>query len=466
LNVRPIHAAAFALVAVVFLCQEASADVRELERAFVEVNRKLAPSVVSLVVTGSPSQDDSGLPLDEKLRRFFGEKPRYGYKLRGVGSGLIIDPTGYVLTNAHVVTNVEEVVVILQDGRRLPGKLLGRAPSRDLAVIKIESDRPVPAARFADVAGLRVGQYAIALGNPFGLAKDPEPTMTVGHISALGRTIPAPEGEFEVTNVIQTDAAINPGNSGGPLVNIDGKVIGINTAIFTTSGGSIGIGFAIPMNKEALDLIEQLKRGTTPEVGWIGIRRCQALTPRLARYYKVEPGSGIVIVEVAEEGPAAKAGIMSGDLLVSVGGKSPKLPSELVEIVKKTPPGKKLGMIVLRQSKRHEISVEVVARDFTTEASLSSPRAWRGLEVENLSPGAKAEMGLAADAVGVRVSKVSPGSAAAEAGIKQGDLLVRINQTDIATAEAFRNATKGIEPRQDALVKLRDRIVLVAGAKD
>jgi serine protease Do len=355
------------------------------------------------------------------------------------------------------------VTVILQDGRRLPAKILGRAPHRDLAVLRIKTEKPLPAARFGKVAQLKVGQYAVALGNPFGLARDPEPTMTVGHISALGRTIPAPEGGFEVTNVIQTDAAINPGNSGGPLANIDGEVIGINTAIFTTSGGSIGIGFAVPLDQETLALIDQLKRGTAPEVGWIGVTRCQIVTPALAKFYGVKPRSGLVIVEVAPRGPAQKAGIQSGDLLLAIDGKTPATPAQLADIVSKAKIGRQLEAVVLHKEERLELRIEVTRRSFSPAETLSGPRAWRGIEVADMGRAEKTERGLAADAPGVRIAKVQPGGAAAHAGIKPGDVIVRINRRDVADAEAFLNITRALPGRTDVLVKLQDRIVVLPG---
>ena len=447
------------------VCVAALGGVQDLERAFVEVNRKVAPCVVSLVVTGSPGRDKADLPMEEKLRRFFGEKPHYGYKLRGVGSGIIIDARGFILTNAHVVKDVEQVTVILHDGSRTPGTVLGRAPQRDLAVLKIEPKRPLPAAEFADAAKLRVGQFAIALGNPFALARDPEPTMTVGHISALRRTIPAPGGEYQFANVIQTDAAINPGNSGGPLVNIHGKVIGINAAIFTTTGGSIGIGFAIPMDKPTLELVARLKLGDKPEVGWAGITRCQALTPPLARYHKVPPRSGVLIVELAAGGPAARAGMKAGDIVTSLAGRKVSLPSELARIVKATPVGQEVEVALLRGGAKLSLRLKVAPRSFEPGETLASPRAWRGMEVEDLSKADKLPRKLAADLAGVLVTRVAQGSAAARAGLNQGDIIVKVNQTAISSARLFRQTTQAIHAADDVLVRTLDRVVAIEGTR-
>ena len=443
-------------------------QVAALERAFVAVSEKVSPAVVSIVTTREPGRREAGprqeLPLEEKLRRFFGERPGFGFRMRGIGSGVVIDPAGYILTNAHVIGESSDIHVLLSTNRRLPAKVLGKDKRYDLAVLKVESKAPLPFARFGNPTRVRKGQFAIALGNPFGLAKTPDPTMTVGHVSALNRSIPAPERGMEYDGLIQTDAAINPGNSGGPLVNIRGEVIGINTAIFTTTGGSIGIGFAVPINERTRALIESLKKAQQPVYGWIGIDKIQVMTPKLARHYKVAAGRGLLVARLGPNGPAAAGGVKVGDIILTVNGKPVNLPRALVDMVEAMAVGSKAGLRVWREGKEISLTVTVAEKKFARKTPRVSPRSWRGLHVKKLARKAADKLGLKTDR-GVLVARVEPGSAAARAGLNPGQVIDRVRRTEVASVEGFRELVRAIDPAQDVLLRTNDGIVLVEGTR-
>ncbi|MGH7342350.1 MAG: S1C family serine protease, partial [Candidatus Rokuibacteriota bacterium] len=297
---------------------------------------------------------------------------------QGSGSGFIIEADGLVLTNNHVVANAREITVTLKDGRELPARVRGRDPKTDLAVLRVDAPEPLPTATLGDSDALSVGDWVIAIGNPFGL----DNSVTAGIVSAKGRAIGAgPYDEF-----IQTDAPINPGNSGGPLLDEQGAVVGINTAIFSRSGGSIGIGFAVPINL-AKSLVPQMRSDGHVTRGWLGVT-LQKLTPDLAETMKVEPGRGALVSAVTPESPAARAGVAPGDVIVRYDGTAVDEHATLPALVAATPVGKTVEVEALRDGKRRTLSitVEKLADESVAEAEDETPARVRwGLGLQDLT---------------------------------------------------------------------------------
>jgi len=287
-------------------------------------------------------------PLNELFKRFFGDQLPEDFKQRSLGSGFVIETDGFILTNNHVVEKAAEIQVTLSDGKVFEAKTVGRDPKTDIALIRIQPGTPLTPLPLGDSDQSDVGDWVLAIGSPFGLGN----TVTAGIVSAKYRKIGA--GPYD--DFIQTDASINPGNSGGPLLNTRGEVIGINTAIFSQSGGSIGIGFAVPINM-AKDLLPQLKKGEVVR-GWLGVR-IQQVTPDLAGKFGLAEAKGALVSEVIEGGPAAKAGILRGDVIVSFDGKEVKAMADLPYIVGRTPVGKRAKVEILRQGKSKTLDVKV-----------------------------------------------------------------------------------------------------------
>jgi serine protease Do len=290
-------------------------------------------------------------PLEDFFDRFFGEQMPRKFKQRGLGSGFIIDKDGYILTNNHVVEKTDEIKVILSDESEFDATIVGRDPKTDLALIRIETDKELLPLPLGDSDKLLVGDWVVAIGNPFGLGN----TVTAGIVSAKYRRIGA--GAYD--DFIQTDASINPGNSGGPLLNLSGEVVGINTAIFSQSGGNIGIGFAIPVNM-ARDLIPQLRKGKVVR-GWLGVM-IQKITPELEEKLGLKGDQGALVADVTAGGPAEKAGIKRGDVIVSFDGKAVEEMNDLPYIVATTPVGKKVEVEIIRDGKKKQLEVEVGER--------------------------------------------------------------------------------------------------------
>ncbi|MEJ2746190.1 MAG: trypsin-like peptidase domain-containing protein, partial [bacterium] len=314
----------------------AASKAASLQAAFMEVAKVAGPSVVGVYniqrarILGYAGRPRGYYDVDEFLRLF--EIP---LERRSIGSGVIIDPAGYILSNEHVVGNADAIEVMLSDGRKFQGKVVGKDPRADLAVIKIDAT-DLPAARLGDSDTVRPGQWAIAIGNPFGIFEDnPTPTMTVGVISAVHRRLDgASVGGRYYGDLIQTDAAINPGNSGGPLINLNGEVIGINAAIISPSGAYAGIGFALPVNR-AKEVLGELKKGQEIEYGWLGLG-IQTLNKDLAEEFKLPDSSGALVVTVIPGGPAAAAGLQVGDVIRECGGKSIRDTEGLMEKIGRT----------------------------------------------------------------------------------------------------------------------------------
>ncbi|MBI4611465.1 MAG: Do family serine endopeptidase [Candidatus Rokubacteria bacterium] len=324
--------------------------------SFAGLVEKLSPAVVNIRITrveraaegpmAMPFGDDEG-PFGPLFRRFFREGPR-SYRLQGAGSGFIIGPEGYIVTNSHVVEGATEVTVVLADKEEYPARVVGRDPKTDLALLKITPRGRLTPAALGDSDRLQVGDWVVAIGNPFGLSN----TVTAGIVSAKGRVI----GQGPYDNFIQTDAAINPGNSGGPLFNLQGEVVGINTAIFTRTGGSVGVGFAVPINL-ARSLLPQLERGKVIR-GYLGVQ-IQDVTPELAAAMNLKGRQGALVASVVEQGPAAQGGVQRGDVITAFNGKPVADATALPPLVATTAPGTTVPVTVLRNGQSRTLTVTI-----------------------------------------------------------------------------------------------------------
>jgi serine protease Do len=385
-------------------------------------------------------------PFSEFWRRFFGDQfgapggpgaaPR-----RGLGSGFIIDAKGLVLTNNHVVENAEKITVKLSDEREFNAKVVGRDPKTDIAVIQItEGKGSFPVAPMGDSSSLQVGEWVVAMGSPFGL----DNTLTAGVVSAKGRQIGA--GPYD--NFIQTDASINPGNSGGPLVNLRGEVVGINTAIFSRSGGNLGIGFAIPIDS-AKEILPQLIKSGKVTRGWLGVS-IQRVTPELAESLGLEKSRGALVASVSEQSPAAEAGMKVGDVIIEYNGKPVEDSNHLPILVARTDIGKSVQAMVIRDKKRIPITIKVGELK-EQEVVASAPQTGKfGLTLQNVTPQIAESLGLNR-ASGVVITAVEPQSAGAEAGLRRGDVVLEVNRKAIADTGEFQKLVGQIKAGDNIL---------------
>jgi len=438
--------------------QSSAKAAKELSGAFSTTAKNAMPAVVSIKVekaieagpmaSGAPYNDPFGLFDDELLRKFFGDRlppqqqqqqqqqraPRKYYE-HGQGSGFIVSKDGYILTNNHVVGDVDKITVELQDGRKFENaKLIGTDPDSEVALIKIDGDN-FPVLPMGDSDKIQIGDWVVAIGNPFGLNE----TVTVGVISAVGRSnvhIAAYE------DFIQTDAAINPGNSGGPLINLDGQVIGINTAIFSQSGGYMGIGFAIPINM-ARSIEEQLKSHGKVTRGYLGIYG-QDLTPDMAQLLQLKNSKGVIVASVEKGSPADKAGLKSHDVLLEMSGKKIESYDSFRNEVAMLQPNSVVTFLVSRDGKTTDITVTLAERP-SAVAQGNQPGGPQqsqealGIEVQSLTKDMAERFGYALGE-GVIVTRVDPGSPAADSGIQPGDLIQSVNRQSVTSADEFEKA--------------------------
>ncbi len=356
----------------------------------------------------------------------------------------MIDEEGYILTNNHVVENTEAIQVTLSNDEEYEAEIVGRDPKTDLALIRIDSDAPLKALPLGDSDKLEVGDWVVAIGSPFGLGH----TVTAGIVSAKYRRIGA--GAYD--DFIQTDASINPGNSGGPLLDTEGRVVGINTAIFSRSGGSIGIGFAVPVNM-AKDLIPQLKEGKVIR-GWLGVM-IQEVTPDLAEKLALETEGGALVADVSDGGPAEEAGLKRGDVIVAFAGEPVREMNDLPLLVASTPPGTETTVTLVRDGKEKTLNVKIGTLE---DESAARPAAVQenhldrlGLEVREITPPLAERLGLGADH-GVVVTKVVPHSPAANAGLRPGDVLVEFEQEPVQDPADFQRRFGELTPGDTALL--------------
>ncbi len=407
--------------------------------SFAELAENLSPTVVNVKVTKIEKATFQGQhmpegPFGDFFERFFKEMPRMpnGHRTQGAGSGVIISKDGYILTNNHVVEGAQEVTVTLADKQEYKAEVIGLDPKTDLAVLKIDAMKPLPAASLGNSENLKVGDWVVAIGNPFGLNH----TVTSGIVSAKGRVIGA--GPYD--DFIQTDASINPGNSGGPLFNMGGEVVGINTAIIPQGQG---IGFAIPVNT-AKPLIPQLVSDGEVTRGYLGVN-IQSITPELAKALGVEDRKGALVADITPESPAEKGGLKRGDIIVAYEGKDVTDHHVLPAMVAATTVNEKVTVTVLRDGKQRKLSVTVgkLPSDSARLEKTAQPAKGRwGLQLHDLSPEMAHQFRLQADQ-GVVVVGVEPGSPAHEAGIRQGDVIVEVNRQPVhSVAEVKQNIDK------------------------
>ncbi len=369
---------------------------------------------------------------EEFSRRFFGGRmPQRDQKLTSLGSGFIIDKEGYIITNNHVIEGADEIKVKLSDKEEYDAKIIGRDDKTDIALIKITPNKDLPVAALGDSDALKVGEWVMAIGNPFGL----DQTVTVGVVSAKWRKLGM--GAYE--DFIQTDAAINQGNSGGPLFNTRGAVIGVNSAIFSTSGGSIGIGFAVPINL-AKSVVGQLKDKGKVVRGWLGVV-IQPLTADLAESFNMDKGKGALVADVDANGPAARAGIQKGDVIVNFDGKDITEMNELPLLVAQTPIGKKAEVTIVREGKKinKQVTIEELKASKAYAAADAGTEEGLGMEVSTLTAALARTYKITAK-TGMVVTRIAPGSPADEAGMREGDLILEVNRQPVQNMEEYVSA--------------------------
>jgi serine protease Do len=454
---------AFAFALTILGLAGTAALARPAPDSFADLTARLLPSVVNISTSQTlraPTQqqlrdmpklpDDS--PLSELFKNFLGRGGRPQH-VTSLGSGFIIDPSGYIVTNNHVIENADQITVTFSDDTTMPARLIGRDVKTDLALLKVAPKKPLPATKFGDSDKARIGDWVIAIGDPFGIGS----SVTAGIVSARNRDINA--GPYD--DFIQTDAPINKGNSGGPLFDMDGNVIGINSQIFSPSGGSVGIGFAIPSNL-ARDVVQQLRQFGGARRGWIGVR-VQTVTQELVEALKLPSNQGALVADVSSGGPAARAGLMNGDLVTGFDSKPISDSRALTRIVADTPIGKTVNVDVLRKGRKasYRITVQKLADDTPADKPVKAPPAPKaqsklqqlGLSLGPLDQTARGRYKVGGNVQGVLVTGVDPGSAAGEKNMHPGDVIVQVQGVAVKTPD---DVSKAI----DATVKAGKPVAL------
>lgn len=411
-------------------------------QAMAEVVAAVRPAVVNIATTRTVKTPGYLNPFfdDPFFRKYFGDdmnqmRKKREHKTANLGSGVIVDKNGYILTNNHVIKGADEIKVRLSDKREFKGRVIGTDPKTDIAVIKIDTDR-LPTIKLGDSDKLRVGETVIAVGNPFGLHQ----TVTSGIVSATGR---ANVGIADYEDFIQTDAAINPGNSGGALVNARGELIGINTAIFSTSGGYQGIGFAIPSNM-AKSVMENLIKSGKVIRGWLGIT-VQQLTPELSRQFNLKDDKGVLVSDVAEQSPSYKAGIMRGDVIVEFERKEINDPSVLRNMAANSPPGKEVAIKLIRNDSIKTIKVTIL--ELPSESLIKAEdkgNLIKGIHVQNITPEIRKSLQIPKKINGVIITNIDPGSPAQNI-LKKNDVITEINKKKVNNLTQYKDVITGMK---------------------
>jgi len=457
--------------------------IQDAPASFADLAAKVSPAVVNIAATqqakperatpripGLPSFPP-GSPFEEFFRQFQQQQdqqqgqnapdddedggPQGGPrgKTGALGSGFIIDPAGFVVTNNHVIDGASEIIVTLQDGTALPATLVGRDAKTDLALLKVKSDKPLPSVDWADSAKTRVGDWVMAVGNPFGLGG----TVTKGIVSARGRDIHS--GPYD--DYFQLDAAINRGNSGGPTFDLSGRVIGINTAIYSPNGGSVGIGFAIPSNL-AKEVVAQLKESGKVERGWLGVK-IQEVTPDIADTVGLPSAKGALIAEVTPDSPAARAGLRQGDVVLSYDGKPIDTLRDLTRRVAETRAGGTVDLKILHEGREKTVAVHIDRLADTTQVAANDPakaerpadESVKGLKLATLDAAARKRLGLGEKVTGVVVTGLT---AKTETPIRAGDVILRVGDETVKTpADVQRKVAEAEKAGQKAVLVLISR---------
>ncbi len=418
-----------------------------IDRAMSELAAVAKPAVVNISSQRTVTTQSIPNPFfdDPLFRNFFGDqfnnKPEK-YKQMGLGSGVIVGKEGYIITNNHVVQGSEEITVKLSDKRQFKGKVVGADPRTDLAVVKINTHN-LPVLNLGDSDKLKVGESVIAIGNPFGLNQ----TVTSGIISAIGR---ADVGIADYEDFIQTDAAINPGNSGGALVNVKGELVGINTAIATTSGGYQGVGFAIPSNMVQVVMDSLIKRGKVIR-GWLGVS-IQPMTSVLARQFGLKSEKGVLVSDIAEDSPAQKAGIQRGDIILEYGSKDVNDISEFRNMVASAKPGTEVNIKVLHEGKEKTLSVQIGELPAKLSPTTSeSANVFIGIHVQSITADQKKMLGIPARIKGVMVIAVDDDSPASSV-LQANDIIMEINRKKISNINDYNTIVGKVKPDQEILM--------------
>ena len=430
---------------------------RAMSRAVSQLAAEAGPTVVSVYTTKTVRMRPRGpYPFGSPFDEFFGPRAPRGqqpkerkYRQRGLGSGFIIDAKkGYVVTNNHVIKGADDIKVRLSDKREFDGKLIGADAKTDIAIVQIEA-KDLKSLKMGDSDKLAVGDFVVAIGSPFGLRE----TVSLGIVSAKGRSNLGIEA-YE--DFIQTDAAINVGNSGGPLVNVNGEVVGVNTAILSRTGGSVGVGFAIPINMTKNIIAQLIKSGKVTR-GWLGVM-IQDLTPELAEKLSIKETGGALVTRVVEGTPAAKAGLKPGDLIIKYGAKDVENVAKLRSHVAATTPESSVGIVVVRDGKKTTLTAKIEKLTDSAVAGVSGGGSSEelGLSVQDLTPELAKTLGIKT-ASGVVVSGVEDAGPASEKGIKNGDVIIEVNRRRVKTAGEFEAALKKADLKKGVLLLVANR---------
>jgi serine protease Do len=434
---------------------------------FAPILKQALPAVVNISTSKTikvSNDGDDSFENDPRLRQFFG--PNSGKQFsqpqqqreHALGSGVIVNKDGYILTNNHVIDGATQITVDLSDKRHFTAKVVGADPQSDVAVLKIDASN-LPTLALGTSKNLEVGDYVLAIGDPMGIGE----TVTLGIVSATGRTNVGVEGAGGYENFIQTDAAINPGNSGGALINAHGELVGINTAIASSSGGNQGIGFAIPIDMARGVMTQLIEHGKVTR-GYLGIG-IEQMTPALAKQFGLQNSEGTLVTEVTEGSPAAKAGLQRGDVILAINGEAISDFSQFRLHIAEAAPNSTARLKVMRNSKSMDVAVTLGQLKEEKQAaskddSDTPENGLAGVQIENLTPQISKQLGVSAQAQGVVVSQVSPESAAAEAGLARGDVIVEVNRHAVHNSQEFQQAMSKANDGSALLLVNRGKQVL------